>query len=385
MESVAKVEKLPESQVELKVRLERNAFLKGLSHSQGVVEKRTTVPILSHVLLESTSNAITLTATDLEVAIVETIEAQVEKPGRVTVSAHMLFDIVRKLKDGSEILLSFEAANQRLHIQSGKSQFSLPCLSPDEFPAINSGNQPYRFMLPAKDLKELFDRTRFAMSTEETRYYLNGIYLHAYQGTELRCVATDGHRLAKMGLPLPQGSEGIPGVIVSRKTVTEVLKIVAEEIVDVEIYLSNTQISFKFAETYFTSRLIDGTFPDYEKVIPSNNDKVMIVDMDVFSETVDRVATISAEKNRGVRLALKANKIIISATSNETGSATEELEVEYNASNIDIGFNARYLLDIAQQIGGEQAIFSFADSAAPTIIRSRNENEALYVLMPMRV
>ncbi|ARN85366.1 DNA polymerase III subunit beta [Candidatus Nucleicultrix amoebiphila FS5] len=365
--------------------VDRNVFLKALSHSQGVVEKRSTVPILSHVLLETTGEGITLTATDLEVAIVETVAAQVEKPGRLTVSAHMLFDVVRKLRDGAEISLSFDEAQNRLNVESGRSHFALPCLSPDEFPAINSGNQPYRFILPAKDLLELFDRVRFAMSTEETRYYLNGIYLHAFQSKELRAVATDGHRLAKMSLPLPQGAEAIPGVIISRKTINEVLKIVSEEVLDVEVYLSNTQVSFKFSDTYFTSRLIDGTFPDYEKVIPAHNDKVMTVDMEAFAETVDRVATISSEKNRGIRLSLKTNKLVLTATSNESGHAVEELEVDYNASGIEIGFNSRYLLDIAQQIGNESASFSFADSTSPTIIRSRNDQEALYVLMPMRV
>lgn len=390
MEANAAAEKISETQEKkvsqaFQVHVDRNVFLKALSHSQGVVEKRSTVPILSHVLLETTGEGITLTATDLEVAIVETVAAQVEKPGRLTVSAHMLFDVVRKLRDGAEISLSFDEAQNRLNVESGRSHFALPCLSPDEFPAINSGNQPYRFILPAKDLLELFDRVRFAMSTEETRYYLNGIYLHAFQSKELRAVATDGHRLAKMSLPLPQGAEAIPGVIISRKTINEVLKIVSEEVLDVEVYLSNTQVSFKFSDTYFTSRLIDGTFPDYEKVIPAHNDKVMTVDMEAFAETVDRVATISSEKNRGIRLSLKTNKLILTATSNESGHAVEELEVDYNASGIEIGFNSRYLLDIAQQIGNESASFSFADSTSPTIIRSRNDQEALYVLMPMRV
>ncbi|WP_085784924.1 DNA polymerase III subunit beta [Candidatus Nucleicultrix amoebiphila] len=390
MEANAAAEKISETQEKqvsqaFQVHVDRNVFLKALSHSQGVVEKRSTVPILSHVLLETTGEGITLTATDLEVAIVETVAAQVEKPGRLTVSAHMLFDVVRKLRDGAEISLSFDEAQNRLNVESGRSHFALPCLSPDEFPAINSGNQPYRFILPAKDLLELFDRVRFAMSTEETRYYLNGIYLHAFQSKELRAVATDGHRLAKMSLPLPQGAEAIPGVIISRKTINEVLKIVSEEVLDVEVYLSNTQVSFKFSDTYFTSRLIDGTFPDYEKVIPAHNDKVMTVDMEAFAETVDRVATISSEKNRGIRLSLKTNKLVLTATSNESGHAVEELEVDYNASGIEIGFNSRYLLDIAQQIGNESASFSFADSTSPTIIRSRNDQEALYVLMPMRV
>ena len=389
MESMAqKLEDNPTSfnhQAALSVKLQRNHFLKALSHAQGVVEKRTTVPILSHILLEAFDSQVNLTATDLEVAIIETIQAEVSVPGRLAIPAQMMFDIVRKLKDESDIFLNVDANSGRIKLTSGKSEFKIPFLSADDFPVINSGKQPFKFSLPASTIKDFMDKTRFAMSMEETRYFLNGIYLHAYQGHELRVVATDGHRLAKVSSAMPKGAENIPGVIVSRKTVNEVLKLAHDAVIDVEILLSETQISFKFSDVFLTARLIDGNFPDYEKVIPQKNDKVILVDMDSFSESIDRVSTISAEKNRGVKLSIHPSKMIISATSSDAGSANEEIEIEYEGVSFDIGFNSKYLLDIAQQIGSDNAEFHCSDSSAPVMVKGQHDDECLYVLMPMRV
>lgn len=383
MQAAAHVQ--PQSERSFQATIERSVLLRALSHSQGVVEKRSTVPILSHVLLEARGDQLTLTATDLEIAIIESIAASITGQGKATVSAGMLFDIVRKLKDGADVVLNYQAEQQRMVIASGKSQFTLPCLGSAEFPAITNVRQPHHFMISAHILRDLLDRTRFAMSTEETRYYLNGIYLHAYQGAELRAVATDGHRLAQMSTMLPSGAESMPGVILSRKTVNEVLKVLSEEILDVEIFLSETQISFKFSETYLTSRLIDGTFPDYEKVIPHDNPYMLMLDMDVFAEAVDRVATIASEKGRGVKLSFKNNLLILTANSHEAGSAHEEIEIDYSSVPLDLGFNARYLLDVAQQLKGENATFMLGENGSPALVKNCTEDGALYVLMPMRV
>lgn len=387
MESIA--QKIDSNQVNtetsLSVKLQRTQFLKALSHSQGVVEKRTTVPILSHILLEAFDDQLNLTATDLEVAIIETIAAEVSIPGKVAIPAQMMFDIVRKLRDESDIVLSVDPESNRIKLSSGKSEFKIPYLPADEFPVINSGKQPFKFNLPASTLKDFMDKTRFAMSMEETRYFLNGIYLHAYQGQELRVVATDGHRLAKVSSAMPKGAESMPGVIISRKTVNEVLKLTQDEVIDVEISLSDTQISFKFSDVFLTARLIDGTFPDYEKVIPQKNDKMILIDMDSFSESIDRVSTISAEKNRGVKLAIQSSKMMISASSSDAGSASEEIDIEYEGETFEIGFNSKYLLDIAQQIGSDNAEFHCSDSASPVMVKGQHDDECLYVLMPMRV
>jgi DNA polymerase-3 subunit beta len=257
-----------------------------------------------------------------------------------------------------------------------------------DFPQVADGDLPHRFQVSTADLKTVIDRTRLAISTEETRYYLNGIYLHAAKsgGADvLRGVATDGHRLARVELPLPEGAADIPGVIVPRKTVGELRKLVEEAEAPVDVELSETKIRLSLGGITLTSKLIDGTFPDYERVIPTGNDKMMEVHCGEFSAAVDRVATISTEKSRAIKLALGSNTLTLSATSPDAGSATEEIEVAYEGSPIEIGFNSRYLLDITSQIGGGEARFMMADAGSPTIVRDAADESALYVLMPMRV
>src|SRR5262249_55690278 len=256
------------------------------------------------------------------------------------------------------------------------------------FPKMSGGDLPHKFELAAADLRNLIDRTRFAISLEETRYYLNGIYVHATQSNGvkvLRAVATDGHRLARMEMPLPAGAENIPGVILPRKTIMELRKLLDETQSPIQAGLSDTRVRFSFDDAVLTSKLIDGTFPDYERVIPQGNDKVLEVDCKSFAEAVDRVATIATEKTRAVKLALQRGQLTLSATSPDAGSATEEIEARYNGSPLEIGFNARYLLDIAQQIEGEGARFALADAASPTVVQDAADQSALYVLMPMRV
>jgi DNA polymerase-3 subunit beta len=250
------------------------------------------------------------------------------------------------------------------------------------------GELPYNFSLSATELRTLIDRTRFAISTEETRYYLNGIYLHATKADEvpvIRAVATDGHRLARMEMVLPEGAAGMPGIIVPRKTVLELRKLVEESEDEVQIGLSETKIRLAIGEAALTSKLIDGTFPDYDRVIPSNNDKTLEVNRKDFAEAVDRVSTISTEKSRAVKLKIEHGSLEISATSPENGKAEEELEARYSAAPLEIGFNSRYLLDIADQIQGEGVQFELSDAGSPTIVRDSDDRSALYVLMPMRV
>jgi DNA polymerase-3 subunit beta len=305
-----------------------------------------------------------------------------------TAPAHTLYDIVRKLPEGAQVELDASGDAEQLLLRSGRSRFTLQTLPTGDFPQMSSGELPHRFKLPASELRSLIDRTRFAISTEETRYYLNGIYLHMAKNDDLemlRAVATDGHRLARVELPLPQGAAGIPGVIVPRKTINELRKLIEETGEDVEIALSDAKIRFAFDDVELVSKLIDGTFPDYDRVIPTGNDKALEVDCSDFAAAVDRVATISTEKSRAVKLRVENGVVTLTASSPESGTASEELEVSYKQEPIEIGFNARYLLDIAQQIEGETAQFSMADAASPTVIRDTDDPSALYVLMPMRV
>jgi DNA polymerase-3 subunit beta len=256
-----------------------------------------------------------------------------------------------------------------------------------DFPEIGQGKLPSTFAIPASELRALIDRTKFAMSTEETRYYLNGIYLHAADNdgvAVLRAVATDGHRLARFEMPLPEGASGMPGIIVPRKTVGELRKLIEEAGDAIQVSLSESKIRFAFDHIVLTSKLIDGTFPDYQRVIPKNNDKIVEVNPKIFSRAIDRVSTISDGKSRAVKTSLNGKTMTLSANSPEAGSATEDLEVNGN-DNMEIGFNARYLLDITQQIEGDGCRLTLADAASPTIIQDSGDASALYVLMPLRV
>ncbi len=371
----------------MKATIERATLLKGLSHVQSVVERRNTIPILSNVLLEATGEgALRLMATDLDLQINEQVAAAVDQPGAITVSAHTLFDIARKLPEGSQVSLA--AAEGRMTIVAGRARFSLATLPRDDFPVIAEGELPTKFELPAETLKQIIDKTRFAISTEETRYYLNGIFLHSSEdgsGPVLKAAATDGHRLARVTVPLPDGASGMPDVIVPRKCVGELRKLLDEIDGSVGVSLSGSKIRFDLGQAILTSKLIDGTFPDYSRVIPTGNDKILKIDPASFKEGVDRVATIATEKTRAVKMALDRDKVTLSVTSPENGTAAEEVPGEYAAQGFEIGFNSRYLLDILGQIDGDLVEVHLADAAAPTLIRENDKAAALYVLMPMRV
>jgi len=365
--------------------IERSALVKALGHCQGVVERRNTVPILANVMLEARNSQLKMTATDMEISFVETLPVSVREEGILTVSAHLLFDIVKKLKDGAEVLLKYKSETGQIEVQSGKSQFFLATLPADEFPHMNAGDLPYRFTLHAQELARLIDRTRFAMATEETRYYLNGIYLHATVDGYLRAVATDGHRLAQTEMDLPTGAQGLPGVIVSRKTIGELRKLIDEAAEDVQVSLSETQICFVLGSSVLVSRLIEGTFPDYERAIPQSNESQLEVPVSLFSEAVDRVSIILNDKARIVKLHLSTNQLRLLAENQEGGRASEDIEVSYAGQDMDVGFNSRYILDITQQMTGDTLHLVFGDSSLPVLVRDPLDEHVLYVLMPMRV
>jgi len=375
----------------MKATIERATLLRCLSHVQSVVERRNTIPILSNVLIEAgEGGTVKVTATDLDLQVVEHMSAaSVESAGAVTVSAHLLFDIARKLPDGSQV--SLETAENRMDVKAGRSRFKLPTLPRDDFPVIVEGDLPTSFELPSKTLAELIDRTRFAISTEETRYYLNGIFLHVSDEDQpvLKAAATDGHRLARFTLPRPDGAEGMPDVIVPRKAVAELRKLLEEKGEGaVQIDLSASKIRFTLGGeggVVLTSKLIDGTFPDYSRVIPTANDKLLRLDPRSFFEGVDRVATIATEKTRAVKMGLDKDRVTLTVTSPDNGTAAEELPAEYSADGFEIGFNAGYLKDILGQIDSDTVELHLADAGAPTLIRKDDKSPALYVLMPMRV
>ncbi|WP_374764823.1 DNA polymerase III subunit beta [Yunchengibacter salinarum] len=371
----------------MKVSIERSALLKSLSHVQSVVERKTTIPILANVMLEAEGDRLALTATDLDIALVEHAPAMIEQAGATTVPAHTLHEIVRKLPDGADVTMSLEDG-ERLVVMAGRSRFSLAALDKQDFPVMSEGEMPHRFTLPSAELKRLIDKARFAISTEETRYYLNGIYLHvAGDGDDarLRAVATDGHRLAQVDQDVPEGASGMPGVIVPRKTVSEVRKLIDDFEGGVDVALSDTKIRFAYDGAVITSKLIDGTFPDYSRVIPDGNDKRMELDCKLCRDAVDRVSTISSDKTRSVKLSLDRDSVTFSVTSPDSGTAREEMAASYDADPMEIGFNSRYLMDILSQVEGETVQVDLAEASAPTVLRDVMDDQALYVLMPMRV
>lgn len=372
----------------MKFSIERAALLKAVSQAQSVVERRNTIPILANVLIEAEGSDVSFRATDLDIEVVDKVGAQVERAGATTVSATLLHEIVRKLPDGALINLTADSAAGRMTVEAGRSNFSLATLPREDFPVMASSEYASNFSAPAPVLRRLFDKSKFAISTEETRYYLNGVYMHVSDGENgrvLRCVATDGHRLARIDADLPENAAEMPGVIVPRKTVGELRKLLDDDDMKIAVSVSETKVRFATPEITLTSKVIDGTFPDYTRVIPQGNTRKMEVDAADFAQAVDRVATVSSERSRAVKLQLDEDRVILSVNAPDSGAAEEELAVAYNDERLEIGFNAKYLLEIASQVDRENAVFMFNSSGDPTLMREGNDMSAVYVVMPMRV
>jgi len=372
----------------MKISIERATLLRAVSQAQSVVERRNTIPILANVLIEAEGNTVSFRATDLDIEVVDKATAQVERPGATTVSAVTLHEIVRKLPDGALVNLTDDGTTGRLTVQAGRSNFALATLPKEDFPVMSATEYSANFSAPATVLRRLFDKTKFAISTEETRYYLNGVYFHVATGDNgpvLRAVATDGHRLARVDAKLPGGAETMPGVIVPRKTVGEMRKLLDDDDAEIAVSVSETKIRFATPEITLTSKVIDGTFPDYTRVIPTNNTRRLEVDAADFAKAVDRVATVSSERSRAVKLSLDEDRLILSVNAPDSGNAEEELAVAYSDDRLEIGFNAKYLLEIASQVDRENAVFLFSSPGEPTLMREGNDETAIYVVMPMRV
>lgn len=372
----------------MKFIIERATLLKTLSHVQSIVEKRNTIPVLSNVKIEALADGISFKATDMDTEITEVVDAKISEQGATTAPAHMLYDIVRKLSDGAEVELTFPDDKGQLTIACGKSKFSLSCIGVEDFPVISGDALPINFSMSVGELKGVIDRTKFAVSTEETRYYLNGVYMHAKNNgatSVLRIVATDGHRLACVESPLPQGAENLNGVIIPRKTIGEIRKLLDDTSVEnVTISMSDNKVRFTLEEVTLTSKLIDGTYPDYERVIPTGNDKSLEMSVKALATAVDRVSVV-AERTRAIKMITGKNHVSITTSSPELGSAQEEVEAAYDGEVLEIGYNFRYLLDILAEITGETVKISFADASSPSVIHDTSDSSAVFVLMPMRV
>lgn len=376
------------------ITIDRNALVRAMAHLARVVERRNTIPILGNVRLSPGDRYLTLTATDLDIEARVDVDCEVQGSGDITVPAGTMNDIVRKIAEGASVSLGWDDTGTTVSVRSGRSRFSLQALPASDFPDLTVGDMTHRFTMPAATLLALIEATSFAVSTEETRYYLNGIYLHCptdgENGSLLRGVATDGHRLARFDAPAPEGASGMPGIIVPRKTVGEIARLAKDAMDkhgngDIEVALSVAKIRVSAANVTLTSKLIDGTFPDYQRVIPSGNDKRATLAREAFARAADRVATISSERGRAVKLSFDEGKLRLSVTNPDAGSAEEEIEAEYDEAAIDIGFNSRYLADILAALEGDTVLVKLGDPGSPTLFQKSEADNLLIVLMPMRV
>ena len=374
----------------MKFTIDKSALLSALQHVHSVVERRNTIPILSNVLIEAKEDGVYLTATDMDIAVIEKIDlkkSEVMQLGTITTSAQMLYDIVRKLPDNISVELLSEK-NDRLGIKASTSSFALNCLPSEDFPSIAQEEFNHSLNIDASEMIRLIDKTSFAMSLEETRYYLNGIYLHAVKDStndKLRTVSTDGHRLSRVDMNMPEGVQEIPGVIIPRKTIMEIRKLLEDHTDNINLSLSDNKIQISFSNVILTSKLLDGTFPDYSRVIPEQNDKTITISNQLLSEAVDRVSTVSTDKTRAIKININKGNLVISATNPDKGSASESLEVKYDGEEVEIGFNSKYVLDVARQIKGKDIIIKLSDSVSPTLVYDKEDEDVLFVLMPMRV
>jgi DNA polymerase-3 subunit beta len=368
----------------MKITVERDKLLGALTHIQGLVERRNTVPILSNILLDVQGNELRIFATDMVIEVIQSLNCSVVNAGKTTISAHTIYDIIRKLPAGSQIEIVQGDTKDPIEIKSGKSNFKLPSISPEEFPMMDSEKMPFNFLIKSKDLSLLLDRTKFAMSAEETRHYLNGIYFHKDKGS-LIAVATDGHRLAKFELNNLEQTGDIPSIILPRKAVLEIRKLLEDYDKQVSISLDENKICFSLDTLKFSSKLVDGHFPDYSKVIPEGNKNILIINRESFSSIVDRISTVSTEQSQAIKFSLEKKILAVSASSPDSGSAVEQLAVDYDSEPITISFNAKYLLDITGNIREENIRLELATPSSPTLIRGEKDNSSVYVIMPMRI
>ena len=366
-------------------------LLKALSHIHGIVEVRHTLPILSNIILSADNNTLTLSSTNLDIYCSDKIDADISSPGEISVPAVTFYEIVKRLPSGSDVTMAISDSESEIMLKCGRSKFNLSTLKTDDFPTISESDLSTSFIISAEELIRLIDKTKFAVSNEETRYYLNGIFLHKAERDTiqfLRAVATDGHRLAQYDIPLPQGAEDITGIIIPKKTIIELRKVLDDADGDVKVSLNENKIKFTFSNLKIISKVIDGTFPDYTKVIPSNNNKKFVTNNSELKNAIDRVSAVAVNedmKSKAIKLSIENNKLFLSVESASKGSGNEEIDINYISEKVDIGFNSRYIIDICNEIDGEEIDISLLDSISPAIILDKSDENLFFVLMPMRI
>lgn len=364
----------------MKIIAKRESILSPLQSVIGVVERRQTMPILANVLLSAKGGRLSVTATDLEVELVATSEVDVQRNGEVTIPGRKLLDICRALPEGVEITMTLDG--ERMTVRARKSRFTLSTLPAAEFPTVEEINAQQTLKIPQKDFRRLLEKTHFSMAQQDVRYYLNGLLLETSAKT-LRSVATDGHRLALCEMDLASKGKG-QQIIVPRKGVLELQRLLGSEGV-VTLTIGSNHIRAQIGDIRFTSKLIDGRFPEYSRVIPANPPRLVQADKDVLRSALQRTAILSNEKYRGIRLAMKGNSMTLQAHNPEQEEAEEEIEVQYDGDDLEVGFNVNYLLDAIAAIEGSEVEIGLMDANSSCLIRAPDNSSSRYVVMPMRL
>ncbi len=371
----------------MKFKISRSIFFKTLSHLQGIVDKKNSLPILANILIEAKDNSLILSSTDMDISIIEKINCSVKENGATTINSQILYDIVRKIDEDNEIEI-ISNNGKLLTLRSNGSRFSLACLPKEDYPIIEQDNSGVDIILNSKILFKLIDKTKFAISNEETRYFLNGLYFNITNEANKKIVTlvgTDGHRLAKFSHEIEGEIDQVSGVIIPKKTIYELSKLLSEIDGDVKISISSNKIVFKIEDIIFISKLIDGSFPDYKRVIPTDNTNILKINRDKLLSAVDRVSTIANEKSPVIKFKLLENILNLNTINNESSSASEDLTISYKGEEIEIGFNSKYIMDIVNNLDDTEISINLKNNTSPVIAQEKSNNNLVYVLMPMRV
>ena len=371
----------------MKFNISKIELFKSLSHLIGIVDKKNSLPILSNILIEAQSNNLLLSATDMDISIIEKLSCDVSEEGSTTVNAQILYDIIRKLEDNADVQI-ISNNGKLLTLRAGGSRFSLSCLDKEDFPIIDKNNDGINIKIESKILFKLIDKTKFAISNEETRYFLNGLYFNVSNEDDkntVTLVGTDGHRLAKFSHDIDGHIDQVSGVIIPKKTIYELSKLLSEVEIDIDISISSNKIIFTIGDIVFISKLIDGSFPDYKRVIPNDNNNILKIDRDKLLSAVDRVSTIANEKSPVIKFKLLQNILNLNTVNNESSTATEDLKISYDGDEIEIGFNSKYIMDIVNNLEDNEISIILKDNTSPVIAKENSNTNLVYVLMPMRV
>tara|TARA_Y100000590_G_scaffold464851_1_gene635344 strand:+ start:2548 stop:3663 length:1116 start_codon:yes stop_codon:yes gene_type:complete len=367
--------------------INRDIFLKSLGHAYGIIEKKTTLPILSNVLIEAKNSKIKITATDLDIIYSEEIPLKnLKKEGSTTTSASILYDILRKLEPGTNVELSLQSSN-KLKLISGNSKFNLLCLSSDNFPLSDEDIKQKTFEITSQSLLKLLNKTKISISNDETRHYLNGIYLHktnVENKSFLSGVATDSHRLSFSSLEIGADTDFV-SVILPKKTIFQLISLLEQNTNTIKISNNKSKIKFEMDNGVLISKVIDGRFPDYGKVVPKDNTKILEVKLNDFKNSIERVTTVSSDRKEGLKMTLARNFLQLSVNSPNSGEGVEGIKVKFDSEEMSISFNSKYLIDISTQIENELIVLNLKDPGSPVLIKDLSDKNSFHVVMPMKI